>query len=93
MKIIENLTFFFIGFNLGLTIEILAIILYLLIDPDKDNNIKLFSVIIIQLLLLFYIMEEFHVTKNAYMLIGVITSQTFLFDYAIHLMIKNINKN
>lgn len=82
-KALENLVRFTFGFILGLLIEFIAVFFYTIIDPSKTSNIKLFAVVLVQLIALFYMMETFDVADNMYARVGILASQLFIFDYSL----------
>lgn len=82
-KALSNLTRFIFGFVVGLLIEFAAVFFYSLIDPPRTSNVKLFAVVLLQLLGLFYVMDTFAFVDDMYSRVGMLASQLFIFDYSL----------
>ncbi len=78
--VIQNVARFAFGFVIGMVVEWVAIYVYKQIDPKEESNVKLVSVVLMQLLVLFTMMEKFN---NFYTRVGMLSSQVFVFDYAL----------
>lgn len=74
---------FFVGFLFGLVIELIAVELYKKIDPKSESDLKLFIIVVIQLYCIIAIMEYASLTDDLYSRIGILSSQLFVFDYAL----------
>jgi uncharacterized protein YybS (DUF2232 family) len=74
-----------LGFILGLIGEIVAVKFYNKIDPGKSSNLKLFIVVVVQLLGMFYLLDILKELfgKDTYSTTGVLSSQIFIFDYVL----------
>ena len=81
--VIQNVVRFVLGFVIGMVIEWIAIYVYKQIDPYEENNIKLVGVVLMQLVVLFTIMEKFNIINDFYTRVGMLSSQVFVFDYAL----------
>lgn len=79
--IIQNVAGFALGFVIGMGVEWIAIHVYDRIDPKKESNVKLVAVVVMQLLVLFTLMEN--ITDDVHTRMGMQTSQVFVFYYAL----------
>lgn len=77
---------FGIGFVLGLAFDLAFYRTYLRIDPDQRDAYKLTALIIVQLFLLFFLVNLLHLyfpeSTGNYLRLGVFSSQLFLLDFA-----------
>ena len=80
--IFENVAMFAFGFVIGMVIEWVGIYVYKQIDPKEESNIKLITLVLIQLTIIFTIMETFNL-NDLYSRVGILSSQVFVFDYAL----------
>jgi len=80
--IFENVAMFAFGFVIGMVIEWVGIYVYKQIDPKEESNIKLITLVLIQLTIIFTIMETFNL-NDVYSRVGILSSQVFVFDYAL----------
>ena len=80
---IQNVVKFAFGFVISLVVEWIAIYVYKQIDPEEESNVKLVSVVLMQLAVLFTIMEKFNIINDFYTRVGMLSSQVFVFDYAL----------
>jgi hypothetical protein len=91
--IVENLFKFLYGFIVGMIVEWLGIWIYKKIDPNEESNTKLILLILIQLFILFWLMEEMDAMNDLYLRMGMLSSQVFVFDYAFkRLYQRNLKK-
>lgn len=81
---------FIIGFILGTILDVMFFKLYKKIDPEEKNNKILFTMIIIQLfILIFLISLTIKYVKiednmgNFFLRLGIITSQLFLLEFSL----------
>jgi uncharacterized membrane protein YGL010W len=81
--VIQNLGKFTFGFIIGMMIEWVGIWVYNKIDPNAESNVKLITLVLLQLFILFGIMEKLNVMNDVYTRVGMLSSQVFVFDYAI----------
>jgi len=81
--VIQNVARFAFGFVIGMVVEWVAIYVYKQIDPEEESNVKLVSVILMQLVVLFTMMEKFNIIDDFYTRVGMLSSQVFVFDYAL----------
>jgi len=81
--ILKKISKFFLGFLFGLIIELIAVELYKKIDPKSKSDLKLLIVVIIQLYCIIAIIEYASLTDDLYSRIGILSSQLFVFDYAL----------
>jgi len=81
--IIENVIRFTLGFVIGMVIEWVAIYLYKQIDPDEESNVKLVFLVLMQLIVLFTLIEKLNIINDFYTRVGMLSSQVFVFDYAL----------
>ena len=79
--IVQNVSGFALGFAIGMIVEWIAIQIYNQIDPKKESNVKLIAVVVMQLVVLFTLMEN--ITDDFYTRMGMQTSQVFVFYYAL----------
>lgn len=78
--VIQNVAKFACGFVIGMVVEWIAIYVYKQIDPKEESNVKLMAVVLMQLVVLFMMMEKFN---DFYTRVGVLSSQVFVFDYTL----------
>lgn len=76
-QVIFDITTFGIGFMVGLMLDVVAT----KIHKKYSNRYLLMALIFLQLFMVFYMIELFNF--NSYARIGILTSQVFLFKYAI----------
>lgn len=81
--VVQNVAKFACGFVIGMVVEWIAIYVYKQIDPEEESNIKLVSVVLMQLVVLFSVMEKFLIINDFYTRVGMLASQVFVFDYAL----------
>ena len=81
--VIQNVTMFAFGFVIGMVVEWVAVYVYKQIDPEEESNVKLVALVLMQLIVLFTIMENFNVINDFYTRAGMLSSQVFVFDYAL----------
>jgi hypothetical protein len=81
--VIQNVVKFSFGFFIGMVIEWLAIFIYKKVDPEEESNIKLILLVLMQLIIIFTLIEELDMIDDFYSRIGMISSQVFVFDYAL----------
>lgn len=81
--VIQNVAKFAFGFVISMVVEWVAIYVYKQIDPEEESNVKLVSVVLMQLVVIFTIMEKFNIINDFYTRLGMISSQVFVFDYAL----------
>ena len=75
-----NFTNFLFGLVVGLLIEMMAVYFYKAIDPKQKNDLKLILVILLQLYVIFWAMENMFI-NDFYSRAGMLTSQVFIFNY------------
>jgi hypothetical protein len=81
--VMMNVLRFSIGFVIGMIIEWIAIYFYKKLDPYEKSNTKLIGTVLMQLIFLFTIMEKFNMIEDFYTRVGMLSSQVFVFDYAL----------
>ena len=81
--VIQNVARFAFGFVMGMVVEWIAIYVYKQIDPKEESNVKLVALVLMQLVVLFTLMEKFNVIDDFYTRVGMLSSQVFVFDYAL----------
>jgi hypothetical protein len=77
--VIRNVARFSFGFVIGMVVEWIAIYVYKQIDPKEESNVKLVALVLMQLIVLFTLMES----GDFYTRMGMLSSQVFVFDYAL----------
>lgn len=80
--VIRNVARFSFGFVIGMVIEWIGIYVYKEIDPNEESNVKLLVLVLIQLAFLITLMEKLN-TSDFYTRVGMLSSQVFVFDYAL----------
>ena len=80
--VVQNIARFAFGFIIGMVVEWVAIYVYKQIDPTEESNVKLVMTILLQLFVLFALMEKSHMIDDFYTRVGILSSQVFVFDYA-----------
>jgi len=83
MAVIQNVIRFSFGFVIGMVIEWIAIYVYKQIDPTEESNLKLVVLVLLHLVVLFTMMEKLKVIDDFYARVGMLSSQVFVFDYAL----------
>lgn len=78
--VIQNVARFAFGFVIGMVVEWIAIYVYKQIDPKEESNVKLVTVVLMQLVVLFAMMD---IISDFYTRVGMLSSQVFVFDYAL----------
>jgi hypothetical protein len=81
--VIQNVTRFSLGFVIGMVVEWVAIYVYKQIDPKEESNVKLVTLVLMQLFVLFTLMEKLNIIDDFYTRVGMLSSQVFVFDYAL----------
>ncbi len=81
--VLQNVAKFSFGFVAGMAVEWLAIYVYKQIDPEEESNVKLVVLVLLQLVVLFSMMEKLNVIDDFYSRVGMLSSQVFVFDYAL----------
>jgi NhaP-type Na+/H+ or K+/H+ antiporter len=81
--VVENVAKFVFGFVIGMIIEWVIIYVYNQVDPREESNVKLITLVVIQLFILFALMEKFSIIDDVYSRVGILSSQVFVFNYAL----------
>ncbi|UUT40569.1 hypothetical protein [carnivorous sponge associated iridovirus] len=81
--VIQNVAKFAFGFVIGMVVEWVGIYVYKQIDPEEESNVKLVALVLMQLIVLFTMMEKFSLVDDFYTRVGMFSSQVFVFDYAL----------
>lgn len=64
--VIQNVARFAFGFVIGIVVEWIAIYVYKQIDPREESNVKLVVVVLMQLVVLFTMMQKFNIINDFY---------------------------
>jgi len=81
--VVENVAKFVFGFVIGMIIEWVIIYVYNQVDPREESNVKLITLVVIQLFILFALMEKFSIIDDVYSRVGILSSQVFVFNHAL----------
>jgi formate hydrogenlyase subunit 3/multisubunit Na+/H+ antiporter MnhD subunit len=100
-NIVNGISGFIFGFIIGTILDVVFFRIYKKIDPEESNNIKLFTLEIIQLMILVLLIGltfQYSVDYlNSYFIrIGILSSQLFLLEFAlerISILIYDRNRN
>lgn len=85
-KIIKNISSLAIGFIVGAILELIMIRIYNYFDPKKKSNLILALVVLLQLFVLFYVLQFSESTFGQQTMainMGFLASQLYIFDFAL----------